>query len=130
MTNVQDMSMGMNILVNYQMDLGGQNMVYTSQQTRYPVEKGGFVLKGSMSDPDMISQLKYAAVDRMEGNVAVAGSLSYTIFDHTLIYEYRDNEYYLSNLDRVNDGNHKLTVWYDKTQGQGGCARVLVAREK
>ena len=130
MTNVQDMSMGMNILVNYQMDLGGQNMVYTSQQKRYPVEKGGFVLKGSMSDPDMISQLKYAAVDRMEGNVAVAGSLSYTIFDHTLIYEYRDNEYYLSNLDRVNDGNHKLTVWYDKTQGQGGCARVLVAREK
>lgn len=130
MTDVQDMSAGMNILVTYEMELGGQSMVYISQQTRYPVQKGGFVLKGEVSDPDTISQLKHASVDRVDGNTVVTGSLSYTIFDDTIIYEYRDNGYYLSNLDRVNDGNHKLTLWYDKTQSQGGCARVLVAQEK
>ncbi|MBQ8852552.1 MAG: S-layer homology domain-containing protein, partial [Oscillibacter sp.] len=127
MTNIQDMSGYMNVLVNYEMDFGGNEVACTSQ-TKSPVKEGGFVLKGELADPEMIESLKYSTVDRVEGNVLVCGSMSYTVFDHTLVYEYRDGEYYLSYLDRVDDGEHKLTAWYDKAPGEGGSVRVIIAK--
>ena len=128
MTDVQDMSVGLNTLVIYEMDLGGESVVYTSQQKQFPVDQGGFVLKGDLRAPDTILQLKSTPADRVDGSTVVVGNQSYSMFDNTVVYEYRDGEYYLSNLDRVNDGNHKLTVWYDKAPEQGGCARVLIAK--
>ena len=118
------------ILINYTLDFGGQTTVLTSQNFAYPVEKGPFVLKGEVNAPDMMEQLKRASVDSLNGNTVVSGSLTYPILDGTLVYEYRDNDYYLSNLDRVNNGSFKLTAWYDKTASKGGGVRVLVAVEK
>lgn len=129
-TRIQDMSGNMSIYVNYFMDIGGQSAVLSSDGVKYPVTTGPFVLKGSVSDPDKLNQLKSATVDRISGNTVVSSSLSFTIFDNALIYEYQDGEYYLSNLDRVNDGNHTLTAWYDKTQSDGGCVRVIIAKSK
>jgi len=129
-TRLQDLSYYMNILINYTMDFGGQTTVFTSQNFAYPVEKGPFVLKGEVNAPDMLKQLVRTAVESLNGNTVVSGSLTYPILDGTLVYEYRDNDYYLSNLDRVNNSSFNLTAWYDKTASQGGGVRVLVAVEK
>ena len=42
----------------------------------------------------------------------------------------RDGRYYLSNLDRLNDGAHTLTAWYDKAPSQGGGVRVIIGKTK
>lgn len=130
MTQVQDLSMGMSIQVYYYMDFAGQETVYSSTVKRYPVEKGPFMLMGNVNDPDMIRQLKKATVDRIQGRGLVCGSITYPMTDNTLVYELRDGRYYLTYLDRVDDGGHKLTAWYDQTPGNGGCVRVLIAQEK
>ncbi len=129
MTKVVDMTAGMNVAASYTMELNGQKVSFVSQGIKYAVQEGPFLLKGSVSSPDRIYQLKSSPVERISGGVIQADGLSFTIFDTMQVYEYRDNGYYLSNLDRVTrEGYTKLTVWYDKTQSQGGCARILVAK--
>lgn len=130
MTKVTDLSMGMNILVHYEMELEGQSTVLTSQGIKYAVDNGPFVMKGDPSKPDKIYSLKSVDVSLVEGNVVTAGNRSYTMSDTVQVYEYRDGEYYLSNLDRVDIGTHELTAWYDKLQSEGGRVRVIIAKEK
>ena len=129
-TKVEDQSSGMSIFVNYTMELNGQTVTLPSSGVQFPVKNGPFQLKGDVSSPDKLYQLKPVTVDRISGNTLVSGSRSYTLFDNVQIYEYRDNGYFLSNLERVNDGKHTLTAWYDKAQSEGGCVRILVAKEK
>ncbi len=128
-TSVQDLSSYMNVMVNYTMDLSGQTVVL-SGTTKYPVDAGPCVIKGDPSDPDVFTQLKSTAVDRISENVVIAGSQSFAVLDSTLVYEYRDGRYYLSNLDRLNDGAHTLTAWYDKAPSQGGGVRVIIGKTK
>ena len=87
-------------------------------------------MKGNPSKPDKIYSLKSVDVSLVEGNVVTAGNRSYTMSDTVQVYEYRDGEYYLSNLDRVDIGTHELTAWYDKLQSEGGRVRVIIAKEK
>ena len=47
-----------------------------------------------------------------------------------VVYEYRDKNYYISDLSRVSGGNYDLTGWYDKVQDQGGRIRVVIAEAK
>ena len=130
MTDVDDMSMGMSVMVNYTMELNGQSTSFVSQGTKYPVQEGPFVLKGTLQQIDKITQLHSVRVERVEGRTLVTEQRDYAVFDNMQVYELRDGEYYLSNLERVKDGNYQLTAWYDKTPGEGGCVRILVAKEK
>ena len=128
-TSVQDMSAYMSVLVNYTVDLSGQTVVLSST-TKYPVDAGPCVVKGDPSDPDVFTQLKSTAVDRISENVVTAGSQSFAMLDTTLVYEYRVGRYYLSNLDRLNDASHTLTAWYDKAPSAGGGLRVIIGKTK
>ena len=101
-----------------------------SGTTKYPVDAGPCVIKGDPSDPDVFTQLKSTAVDRISENVVIAGSQSFAVLDSTLVYEYRDGRYYLSNLDRLNDGAHTLTAWYEKAPSPGGGGGVIIGKPK
>ena len=57
----------------------------------------------------------------------MAGTRTWTISDSVAVYEYRDENYYRSDLGRVTGGGYDLTGWYDKDQTQGGCIRVIIA---
>lgn len=127
-SDLVDLTFGMNVLVYYTLEINGQTTLFTSQGTSYPVDKGPFVLKGSLSAPDKLYQLKSAYVDRIDGSTVISDGRSFTLFDTVQVYEYRDGEYYLSNLDRIREGSYSLTAWYDKLPSEGGCVRVLVAR--
>lgn len=127
-TKVQELVPGMSYPATYTMDLAGQTNVLLSQNKGYAAGKGPFQLKGSAAAPDSMRQLTSVKVDRVESNVMVCNGTRYPMVDGTLFYELKDGEYYLSNLSRVNDGNHTLTAWYDKAPEQGGCIRVVVAK--
>lgn len=44
-----------------------------------------------------------------------------------LVYEFRDNRYYLSGLARAEEGG-SVTGYYDKAEAQGGRVRVIVVK--
>ncbi len=129
-TGIDDMSMGMSIVVNYTMELGGQSTGFLSQGIKYPVVAKPFVLKGTLQNIDKMVQLHSVAVERIENHTLVTEQRNYPVLDHMVVYEFRDGEYYLSSLERVKHGGYQLTGWYDKTPGEGGCIRILVAKEK
>ena len=130
-TDLVDMSIGLNVMASYTLELGGQSISFMSQGITYPLEdEVPFVLKGSLQSVDKMARLYSLQVERVENRSLVTEHRDYPVFDSMLVYEYRDGSYYLSNLERVSGGNHKLTAWYDRAPGEGGCVRILVAREK
>lgn len=130
-TDLVDMSIGLNVMASYTLELGGQSISFMSQGITYPLEdEVPFVLKGSLQSVDKMARLYSIQVERVENRSLVTEHRDYPVFDSMLVYEYRDGSYYLSNLERVSGGNHKLTAWYDRAPGEGGCVRILVAREK
>ena len=66
--------------------------------------------------------------DSIHGSVLRSGSRSYTIADQVVVYEYRDRQYFLSTLDRVQEQGLSLTGWYDRPESEGGRIRVIVAQ--
>ena len=126
-TSVQDLSFGMSVMGSYTVDLGGQSTTFVSQDRVYPVDVGPFVMKGTLPAPETMKQLHWVLVDRVEGRELVTERRSYKAFDSMLVYERRDGGYYLSTLERVDDGQHRLTAWYDKAPNEGGCVRILIA---
>ena len=64
----------------------------------------------------------------VSGSQFTAGGQRYTMADQVAVYEYRDKEYYLSSLSRVQEKGLTLTGWYDKTQQEGGLIRVIIAQ--
>ena len=130
-TDLVDMSMGMNVMASYTLELGGQSIPFMSQGTVYPLEdETPVVLKGSLQAVDKMARLHAVQVERVANRTLVTEHRDYPVFDNMLVYEFRDGSYYLSNLERVSGGNHKLTAWYDRAPGEGGCVRILIAREK
>lgn len=130
-TDLVDMSIGLNVMASYTLELGEQSISFMSQGITYPLEdEVPFVLKGSLQSVDKMARLYSLQVERVENRSLVTEHRDYPVFDSMLVYEYRDGSYYLSNLERVSGGNHKLTAWYDRAPGEGGCVRILIAREK
>lgn len=65
----------------------------------------------------------------VSGNFGVASNgQQYAISEHVVVYVYENNDYQISNLNRVAGGDYTLTGWYDKNEKDGGCIRVIVAR--
>ena len=67
-------------------------------------------------------------IDSVNGMTAYADNRQYAIWDDVIVYEVRDNEYYLTSLALVTGGNYSLTGWYDKAESEGGRIRVILAR--
>lgn len=130
LTDMEENDEGLNVMVDYTMELAGQTVRLSGHAIRYPVTAGPIVLKGDSGSPDKILQLQSVGIERISGSTAVSGSRSYTLFDNVQVYEYRDGGYFLSNLERVSSGRHTLTGWYDKAPSEGGCIRVIIAKGK
>ena len=112
----------------YQFDVGGVPGVLAQTTTRYPVEEGPVIIKGDLSAPDRLDKLTAVKNGTVSGNQFTAGGQRYTMADQVAVYEYRDKEYYLSSLSRVQEKGLTLTGWYDKTQQEGGLIRVIIAQ--
>lgn len=127
LTDVTEQSFGMVLMSSYVYDIAGVPGVYTSQTTIWNLEKGPCQVRMDGKEVERIYNLTGAALSAVDGKTAMAGTQARTISDSVVVYEYRDKNYYLSDLSRVSGGGYDLTGYYDKTQDQGGRIRVVIA---
>ena len=127
LTDVTEQSMGMLIMSSYVYDIAGVPGVYTSQTAIWNLEKGPCQVRTDGKTVERIYNLTGVALTAVDGRTAMAGTRTWTISDSVAVYEYRDENYYRSDLGRVTGGGYDLTGWYDKDQTQGGCIRVIIA---
>lgn len=130
LTDVTEQSFGMMLMSSYVYDIAGVPGVYTSQTTIWNLEKGPCQVRMDGKEVERIYNLTGAALTAVDGKTAMAGTQAWTISDSVVVYEYRDKNYYLSDLSRVSGGGYDLTGWYDKAQDQGGRIRVVIAEAK
>lgn len=127
LTDVTEQSFGMVLMSSYVYDIAGVPGVYTSQTTIWNLEKGPCQVRMDGKEVERIYNLTGTALTAVDGKTAMAGTQAWTISDSVVVYEYRDKNYYLSDLSRVSGGGYDLTGYYDKTQDQGGRIRVVIA---
>lgn len=130
LTDVSEQAMGMMLMSSYVYDIAGVPGVYTSQTTIWNLEEGPCQVRMDGKEVERIYNLTGAALTAVDGKTAMAGTQAWTISDSVVVYEYRDKNYYLSDLSRVSGGGYDLTGWYDKAQDQGGRIRVVIAEAK
>jgi len=128
LTGMSEEGEGMYRYCTYSYDLGGVPYTLPNTTTRFRLDGVGLRVLGDPTDPDRLSSLKATKAGQVSGNQLVVGSERYTLSDQVLVYEYRDNRYYLSTLARAED-SQAVTGWYDKAEAQGGRVRVLVVKE-
>lgn len=123
---------GYMISSSYTYDLNGQEMVFASDDTIYNMKSGPCQIK--MEGDSTVERL-YNLKERPLSAVSVSGNFGvasngqqYAISEHVVVYVYENNDYQISNLNRVAGGDYTLTGWYDKNKKDGGCIRVIVAR--
>ena len=130
LTDVSEQAMGMLLMSSYVYDIAGVPGVYTSQTVMWNLKKGPCQVRTNGKEVERIYNLTGAALTAVDGKTAMAGTQAWTISDSVVVYEYRDKNYYLSDLSRVSDGSYNLTGYYDKAQNQGGRIRVIIAEAK
>ena len=71
--------------------------------------------------------MKLASVDAL--TAVATDNTSFPVWSSVAVYELSGNDYRLSSLERVRTG-YTLTGYYDKSISDGGCIRVIVAKEQ
>ena len=127
LTDVTEQSFGMVLMSSYVYDIAGVPGVSTSQTAIWNLEEGPCQVRTDGKAVERIYNLTGVELTAVDGKTAMAGTQAWTISDSVVVYEYRDNTYYLSDLSRVSGGGYDLTGWYDKAQDQGGRIRVIIA---
>ena len=128
LTQMETFGSGFSASYSYEYDLNGTSYVLPASSTRYPVERGPIQITGDPANPDRLLPLTQVKADGVSGSLLQAGDRSYQIADQVAVYEYRDREYFLSTLDRVQEQGLSLTGWYDRPESEGGRIRVIIAQ--
>ena len=126
-TSVREASTDLMTAGNYDYVAGGASGTLTTPRL-YHVQTGPFLMKTDGADVDRLENLTRVYIDSVDGMTAYADNQQYAIWDDVLVYEVRDNEYYLTSLSLVAGGGYNLTGWYDKAESEGGRIRVILAR--
>ncbi len=128
LTHMDSMGEGMFAYYSYQYDWNGTSYTLPSTTTRYPVQTGPIQITGNPADPDRLLPLTRVKGDGVLGRLLLADGQSYPIAEQVAVYEYRNREYFLSTLDRVQEQGLSLTGWYDRPMDEGGRIRVILAQ--
>ncbi len=126
-TSSAENSFGTSVSGVYQYDAGGVPGVVNGSKI-YNVKKGPFLLKMDDGKVDKFANLTEVKLTGVDGFTALSNNRKYAVSENVMVYEVRDNKYYLSSLDLVTEGDFTLTGWYDRPESEGGQIRVILAK--
>ena len=128
LTRLDEQGDGMSKFYSYEYDLGGVSYSLPGTTTRFRVNVGPIQIVGDPSNPERMYSLTSTKAGQLAGGQFIAGNQKFTLSDNVLVYEQRDNRYYLSSLNRAEESGKTLTAWYDKAESEGGRIRVIVVK--
>lgn len=129
LTTVSEVSYNMSLTGTYVADIGGVTAYFSSSNKLFGVSKGPAVIQssgGSVLYMKNLTEVEFDTVTDIQGVTEEYDT--YAIWESVTVYERKNGTYYLTSLDRVNDGSYTLTGYYDATEGDGGLVRVIVAK--
>ena len=127
LTRFDEQGEGMSRYCTYEYDIGGVQYALPGVATRYHLNGLGLRVLGDPSNPDKLQSLSATKPGQVAGGQLIAGSQKYTLSDGVLVYEFRDNRYYLSSLARAEEGGN-ATGYYDKAESEGGRVRIIIVK--
>ncbi|MCI8650990.1 MAG: S-layer homology domain-containing protein [Oscillospiraceae bacterium] len=114
----------------YQYDVGGVSYTYQMATGILNQTVGPVRIEGNLYAPGKISKLNSVKLASVDALTAVAtDNTSFPVWSSVAVYELSGSDYRLSSLERVRTG-YTLTGYYDKSISDGGCIRVIVAKEQ
>ena len=114
----------------YQYDVGGVSYTYQMATGILNQTVGPVRIEGNLYAPGKISKLNSVKLASVDALTAVAtDNTSFPVWSSVAVYALNGNDYRLSSLERVRTG-YTLTGYYDKSISDGGCIRVIVAKEQ
>ncbi len=98
----------------------------------FGVERGPSAIEYSGNTISNIQNLSTSVVlDSVGALSALAGNITYEVWDKALILEYSSGDYRVINMADIESGDkYVLTGWLDKAPSRGGMIRVIVASPK
>lgn len=128
LTGMETLGDGMSASYSYTFDVAGQTGAVMGTSVHFPVSGGPIRVLGDLSQPEKLLPLTSAGRGELSGGQFVSDGRHYALSQDVLVYEQRDNSYFLSTLARAERGDCTLTAWYDKPESEGGRIRVIIAR--
>lgn len=114
----------------YQYDVAGVSYTYQLSSGNLNLSVGPVRIEGSLYAPAKMARLESVRLSSVDALTAVTSdNTSFPVWSSVAVYELSDNTYRLSSLERVRTG-YALTGYYDKSISNGGCIRVIVAKEQ
>ena len=101
LTRLDEQGDGMSKFYSYEYDLGGVSYSLPGTTTRFRVNVGPIQIVGDPSNPERMYSLTSTKAGQLAGGQFIAGNQKFTLSDNVLVYEQRDNRYYLSSLNRA-----------------------------
>lgn len=132
MTKANSISSSMTTAGNYTYLINGneKNLITDSA---FNVGTGPFYM---LYENEKVKSMKNLAnrvlFSSVSGSTAYSNNQQYTLSSYVQVYELTsNNEYYLTDISRVNDiSKYSLYGYYDKVENQGGRIRIIVAYKK
>ncbi len=129
LTTVSEVSYNMSLTGTYVADIGGVTAYFSSSNKLFGVSKGPAVIQSSGGSVLYMKNLTEVEFDTVTATQGVTEDYdTYAIWESVTVYERKNGTYYLTSLDRVNDGSYTLTGYYDTAESDGGLVRVIVAK--
>ena len=130
LTQVQESTVPSAMMGSYTVQVGQVQTPVVTQDLVFSLSTGPCVVKGALTSPDRISNLLSVKLDSVSAlSARGTDGRSYPLWEKAAVYEVRSGKYYLSSLDHVKNGDFTLTGYYDQNAGQGGCIRVILAKQ-
>lgn len=108
----------------YQCVLDGAQKTITNAKASAEIKRGGFALSTTLDGVLKIENLKHANLRALNASTAQIGNTSYDVSDRVVVYELRNDVYYLSSITAVTNGSFELVGYYDAD----GVIRVVLAK--
>lgn len=110
--------------VSYEGVVNGQETVISNATASAEITTGGFSMMTTLEGKTKVENLKHITLSALTESSAQAGNTSYPVSDRVVVYELRNDKYYLSSVGAVTDGTFELVGYYDAD----GRIRVILAK--
>lgn len=115
---------------NYTYIKDGSEQRLNSADTAYHVDKGAVAMLNVNGSLVKMKNLSSVLLTSLDTATATSADKNWQLAADVQVYEYRNNDYYLSSVSLISATTHTMRAYYDDLPTNGGRLRIIVATPK